>query len=236
MAPLDKSKLSYTEQDTADKLVLPFLTSTYKFPAPDSLDYQAQHSIPLELGKSGRYDGLYLSGGYPYVVLEAKKYAHDLHDDDVHQARDYATSSFFDKSVPFIVVSNGREHRFLKITGTIDPADGKLAYQRIPPTDWSKIISEPSGEVRRLLGAKELLDKLLSFKRDTFHDISAEFKDSKTGKFDISGEHSLLPYLKQIIEDRKNYIGLTSSSEQKNIEFALEAISPTLRPRFSLSS
>jgi Type I restriction enzyme R protein N terminus (HSDR_N) len=139
MAALDKSKLAYSEQDTADKLILPYLTSTYKFPSPDSLDYQAQHSIELEAGKSGRYDGLYLSGGYPYVVLEAKKYAHDLEEEDIAQARDYATSSFFDKAVPLLLVSNGRDHRFLKITGTIDPADGKLSYLPIPPTDWSKI-------------------------------------------------------------------------------------------------
>jgi hypothetical protein len=225
MPALEKSKLAYSEQDTADKLILPFLTSTYKFPAPDSLDYQAQHSVQLDPGKSGRYDGLYLSGGYPYVVLEAKKYAHELEDNDVGQARDYATSSFFDKSVPFIVVSNGREHRFLKITSTIDPADGRLIYQPIPPAAWSKIISEPPGEVRRLLGAKELLEKLLDFKSDTFRDLCAEFKNASTGKFDLSGNHSLIPYLKKIIEDRKNYIGHTSSSEQKNIEFALEAIS-----------
>jgi len=225
MPQLDKSKLNYSEQDTADKLVLPFLSSTHKFPAPDSLDYQAQHSVPLELGKSGRYDGLYLSGGYPYVVLEVKRYSHDLEDADINQARDYATSSFFDKAVPFIIVSNGREHRFLQITATINPPDGRLTYVQIPATNWSKIISEPPGEVRRLLGAKELLERLLVFKRDTFQDISAEFMDSKTGKFDLSRDHSLIPYLKQIIEDRKNYIGQSSSNDQKNIAFALEAIS-----------
>ena len=121
---LDKSKVAYSEQDTADKLVLPYLTTTYKFPAPDSLDYQAQHSVELETGKSGRYDGLYLSGGYPYAVLEAKKYLHDLDDHDVLQARDYATSSFFDKPVPFLLISNGREHRFSDIGHRSQIADG----------------------------------------------------------------------------------------------------------------
>src|SRR5262245_3515680 len=112
MTGLDKSKLSYSEQDTADKLILPYLTSTYKFPSPDGLDYQAQHSVQLQPGKAGRYDGLYLSGGYPYAVLEAKKYAHDLQQEDLAQAREYATSAFFDKPVPFLLISNGREHQF----------------------------------------------------------------------------------------------------------------------------
>jgi len=71
---------SYSEQDTADKLILPYLATTHAFPKPESLDYQAQHTLETEPGKTGRYDGLYLSGGYPYVVLEAKKYAHDLED------------------------------------------------------------------------------------------------------------------------------------------------------------
>jgi hypothetical protein len=66
---------SYSEQDTADKLILPYLANTHRFPKPDSLDYQAQHNLVTEPGKTGRYDGLYLSGGYPYVVLEATRAA-----------------------------------------------------------------------------------------------------------------------------------------------------------------
>jgi type I restriction-modification system DNA methylase subunit len=225
MPALDKAKIGYSEQDTADKLILPFLASAHKFPSPDSLDYQAQHTLIIEPGKSGRYDGLFLSGGYPYAVLEAKKYSHDLAEEDEHQARDYATSPFFDKPVPFIIVSNGREHRFLKITATIDPADGKLTYNKIPGTNWANITSEQPGEVRRLLGAKELLDTLLEFKQSTYLDMCAIFKNSATGKFDLSSSHPLIRYLKQIIDDRKNYIGVATNSEQKNIEFALEAIS-----------
>ena len=89
MVSLDKVKLAYSEQDTAGKLILPFLTSHHGFPSPHGLDYQAQHTVETEIGKSGRYDGLYLSGGYPFAVLEAKKYAHDLTGDDVEQARSY---------------------------------------------------------------------------------------------------------------------------------------------------
>ena len=59
----------YSEQDTADKLILPYLASEYGFPKPDSLDYQAQHTLVTEPGKTGRYDGLYLSGGYPYPTF-----------------------------------------------------------------------------------------------------------------------------------------------------------------------
>lgn len=35
----------YTEQDTLDTLILPFLSNSYGFPKPDSLDYQAQHTL-----------------------------------------------------------------------------------------------------------------------------------------------------------------------------------------------
>lgn len=82
---------SYSEQDSADKLILPYLTLTHGFPRADSLDYQAQHTLETSEGKSGRYDGLYLSGGYPYAVLEAKRHAHDLTEEDFKQARSYAT-------------------------------------------------------------------------------------------------------------------------------------------------
>ena len=49
---------------------LPYLHTAHGFPSPDSLDYQAQHTLEIEPGKSGRYDGLFLSGGYPFAVLE----------------------------------------------------------------------------------------------------------------------------------------------------------------------
>ena len=126
MAAPVSSYLGYTEQDTADKLILPYLTSQLKFPAPSSLDYQAQHTTRLDEIRTGRYDGLYLRGGFPYVVMEAKKYVHDLLEEDVEQARAYATGPDFDYPVPFLVVSNGREHRFYKRTDTLDPGDGKL--------------------------------------------------------------------------------------------------------------
>jgi type I site-specific restriction endonuclease len=82
----------YSEQDTADKLIPPYLTITHGFPKSDNLNYHAQHSVETEPGKTGRYDGLYLSGGYPFVVLEAKRHSHELNDGDFEQARSYATS------------------------------------------------------------------------------------------------------------------------------------------------
>ena len=45
----------------AGMIVHPFIN---KFPAAETLDYQAQHTVELATGKTGRYDGLYLSGGY----------------------------------------------------------------------------------------------------------------------------------------------------------------------------
>jgi hypothetical protein len=36
---------NFSEQDTADKLILPYLAATHGFPKPDSLDYQAQHPL-----------------------------------------------------------------------------------------------------------------------------------------------------------------------------------------------
>jgi hypothetical protein len=82
-----KAQMGYSEQDTADKLILPYLSKTYGFPPPESLDYQAQHTVSIKDGETGRYDGMYLNGGYPYAVLEAKKFAHDLTSADVAQAR-----------------------------------------------------------------------------------------------------------------------------------------------------
>ncbi len=203
---------SYSEQDTADKLILPYLTSTHGFPKADSLDYQAQHTVETDAGKSGRYDGLYLSGGYPYVVLEAKRHIHVLTDDDFQQARLYATSSFFDKPVPLVVVSNGHEHQFYKLTTTINPHDHKPIYAPIPATDWNKIILEKPGEVKQLLTQAQLLTYLRSFKDSSYNDIAALFLDPETGKFDLS-RHSLGEELSQIMEDRKNFIGVTAKGD-----------------------
>ena len=202
----------YSEQDTADKLILPYLASSHGFPKPESLDYQAQHSLETEPGKSGRYDGLYLSGGYPYVVLEAKRYAHELDDADFEQARSYATSVFFDKPVPLIVVSNGQEHQFFQLTSTINPADHKPLYNKVPAVDWSSIILQKPGEVKQLLTQAQLLAYLKAFKERTYNDICAQFVDPATGKLDLK-LHALGDDLQQIIDDRKNFIGTTAKGE-----------------------
>lgn len=212
----------YSEQDTADKLILPYLAKTHGFPKPDSLDYQAQHTVATDPGKSGRYDGLYLSGGYPYVVLEAKRYNHDLEEADFEQARSYATSVFFDKPVPFLVISNGRAHKFYQLTATINPADGKPIYAEIPSVDWAKIVLESPGEVKQLLTEAQLLTYLRTFKQKSYNDIAALFTDPATGELDLA-LHPLGIDLGQIINDRKNFIGTTATGDAA-IRLAIQAV------------
>lgn len=180
------------------------MSSAFGFPAAESLDYQAQHTLDTFPNKTGRYDGLYLSGGYPYLILEAKKYSHELEKTDEQQARSYATSEHFDKPVPFIVVSNGREHRFLKIATTLDPGDGRPTYGRIPATTWKTITSKSPGEVRRLVGANELLEKLLDFKEATYRDIRSIFADEKSGKLDLDADRPLAAHLKKLLMTAKH--------------------------------
>jgi type I site-specific restriction endonuclease len=196
---------TYTEQDTADKLILPYLSEQFGFPVPSSLDYQVQHTTHMDDNHTGRYDGLYLSGGFPYTLLEAKRYEHDLTDADTAQARAYATGPDFDRPVPFLVISNGREHKFFKRTETIDPVDGRLRYNPIPATKWNAITEEAPGEVRKLLSEQELLSILLDCKGKTFRDVSALFTDSVTARYDYLKHPSLGKYLKQIVEERKKF-------------------------------
>ena len=219
----------YTEQDTVDKLILPWLASQHHFPAASSLDYQAQHTLPDGDGGTGRYDGLYLSGGYPYVVMEGKRYRHDLTDDDVAQARSYATSSFFDRPVPFLVVSNGRDHRFLQISTTIDPADGQPTYNEIPAVDWRQVIAEVPGAVRQMLTEADLLKLLKSFKTTIANDIGALFRDPTTSNFNLE-QHSFGDHLERIIRARRTFLGETAKGsteaarKQEAIRQAIEGV------------
>jgi type I restriction-modification system DNA methylase subunit len=222
---LNPAFIQYSEQDTADKLILPYLTSAFGFPASSSLEFQAQHTTRIDEIKSGRYDGLYLSGGFPYVLLEAKRYMHDLTEEDFSQARSYATGTHFDKSVPFLVVSNGREHQFYQRTETINPGDGKLSYNPIPGTPWHSIIEFIPGEIRRLLPEKELLSILLGFKQRTLQDISSHFLDPSTAKYDKGLNANLGHFLDQILQEREKFVGQTGSNEQASIRHALEVIS-----------
>lgn len=206
---LNANYINYTEQDTVDTLILPYLSTQYKFPPASSLDYQAQHTLPKAAGGSGRYDGLYLSGGYPYAVLEGKRYSHDLTDDDVRQARDYATSDFFDRPVPFLIISNGREHWFRQISTTIDPADGKPEYVAIPPLGWNSVTAETPGEVRQMLTEAQLLTMLRDFKSKVAQDVSKLFRSAADPKLDTS-LHSLGPHLEKIIVARRTFLGETA--------------------------
>ncbi len=51
-----KIKNNFSEQDTADKLVLQYLHIENTFPAPESMDYQAQHSVPIDESHRGSGD------------------------------------------------------------------------------------------------------------------------------------------------------------------------------------
>jgi hypothetical protein len=217
-------KKNFSEQDTADKLVLPYLTREFGFPAPDTMDYQAQHSVPMSDEHFGRYDGLYLTGGYPHVVLEVKKYSHDLTDADFRQTRSYALSDFFQDKVPFLVVSNGRDHRFYKKRTELDTSDHGLMYERVHPVNWSQIIAEPHGSVRILLTAKELIDKLRVFKEQTFTDIVSYFYNVAENRYDLDGSPHLMESLQNIIRERRVYIN-PEADRNKQIKQAIQSIS-----------
>ena len=229
MTQLDPKYASYSEQDTVDTLILPWLTKQHHFPPASSLDYQAQHTVPVDQGGTGRYDGLYLSGGYPYVVMEGKRYSHDLTEDDVKQARSYATSEFFDKPVPFLVISNGRDHRFLQITTTIDPTDGKPAYAAVPPVDWKQVTAETPGEVRQMLTEAQLLGMLRGFKASVANDVAAMFRDPTNGKLDTT-RHPLGEHLDKIVHVRRTFLGETTKGadeaarRQQAVRQAIEGV------------
>jgi type I restriction-modification system DNA methylase subunit len=223
MPVLASSYDEYSEQDTADKLILPYLTHEYGFPPASSLDYQAQHGTRISEDMTGRYDGLYLSGGFPYAIVEAKRYSHELRDADTEQARAYATGPDFDRPVPFLIISNGRNHLFYKRTETLDPSDGKLRYEQIPPTRWIKITSESPGEIRRLLREDELLSILRDVYDKTFQDISRLFIDPVTGKYNRHLNPKLR--LKEILEERQKFVGELGASEQTHIRHAIRAVS-----------
>jgi hypothetical protein len=147
---------------------------------------------------------------------------HDLNDGDFQQARSYATSEFFDKPVPFLVVSDGRTHQFYRHTTTINPADHKPVYSPIPAIDWSRIILESPGEVKQLLTHAQLLSYLQAFKQRSYNDIAALFIDPATEKFNLS-QHLLGADLQQIVDDRQTFIGVTAKGDAA-IRLAIQAV------------
>ena len=224
MPSSEAKKQTFSEQDTADKLILPYLSHEHDFPPPDSLDYQAQHTVQTEKdGHTGRYDGLYLHGGYPYAILEAKKYSHTLTRDDFKQARSYAISEYFEEPVPFLIISNGKEYQFYKKATQFDKTDKKNLYQFIPKTHWNNIIKESPGRISILLTAEQLLLMLREVKESVYRDIKALFFDFQTNKYTTDKYPELKDTLEKIIEERKIYIG-TTSDKQKQIEFAVQTI------------
>jgi hypothetical protein len=220
----EEIKKTFSEQDTADKLILPFLSSQYGFPSPESLDYQAQHTLPIVEEHLGRYDGLYLHGGYPFALMEAKKYAHDLTEDDFKQARAYAVSDFFDEPVPFIILSNGREHQFYKKTNELNIEDGKILYGRISEAYWQSIIEEQPGKVRILLTTEQLEINLKNIKEKVYRDIRALFFDFEANRYDLEKSPLYKKYLERIIDERRMYVGVTGDL-QKQIDMAVQTIS-----------
>lgn len=220
---VEQDHLWQTEQDTLDTYILPYLSMKHGFPKPESLDYQAQHNVPISLGGTGRYDGLYLQGGYPYVVLEAKRLSVELTEAHVEQARAYAVSGFFDQPVPFLVVSNGRDHWFYQRTNTVIPEDGKPAYKRLTETSWHQITKEQPGEIKRILDEAELFATLRDFKARTVIDVRALFLDQATDLI-VPGQHPLGEVLQNIVKARRAFAGARTNSSKTRLEQEQEAL------------
>ena len=123
-------------------------TGEFGFPAPSSLDYQAQHTIRTDEEDEAVAMTAFTSMARFSIRRHGSQTCGPRPDhEDVTQARSYATGPDFDRPVPFLIVSNGRKHQFYKRTETIDPADGKLKYKQIPATAWKAITSEDPGQM-----------------------------------------------------------------------------------------
>ncbi len=218
----------WNEFNTFSKLIYPYLEKELKYPPRESKHFDEQTWVRKLGDKKGPYDGAFKDeNGGVLVLIEAKREGKDLSKQDIQQAFDYCFGDTFVVPPPYVLVSNGNDHKWFK---RYRNEEDNYTYSPIDAVNWQKAKKEfGAGELIEQLTLKRLI-KVLSMTRSMlFNDLaSIYFPSSYKLKESNLGEKK--EGFEKILSTRKTFVdsSLADLEEQKAVRHVLSSIALSL--------
>ena len=107
--------MSWNEFNTFSKLIYPYLNETLGYPLRKTQFFDEQAYVGKRGQKKGPYDGAFVDEHKRILLLvEAKREGKTLTQQDCEQAFDYCFGESFSIPPPYVLVSNGKDHKWFR--------------------------------------------------------------------------------------------------------------------------
>ena len=212
--------MSWNEFNTFSKLIYPYLEKGLGYPERESQFFDEQTYVRKRGEKTGPYDGAFLDESKRVLLLvEAKREGKKLTSKDREQAFDYCLGDSFSIPPPYVLVSNGKDHRWFRRSKKAD----KFSYKACQETKYQMIIEEAgSDSFVEEISLKKLNLVLSKIRKSIFDDLKKEYFPEKC-TFHSSRLGSREPNFRRILNTRKTFVD-NSLDEKKNEKKAIKAI------------
>lgn len=212
--------MSWNEFNTFSKLIYPYLEKELGYPERESQFFDEQTYVRKRGQKTGPYDGAFIDENKRVLLLvEAKRESKKLTSKDQEQAFDYCLGDSFSIPPPYVLVSNGREHKWFRRSRV----KNEFSYKACQENKYQKIIEEAGADsFTEEISLKKLNTVLSKIRKVIFKDLTEEyFPEEYT--FHSSKLGSRGPNFRKILNTRKTFVD-SSLDEKKNEKKAIKAI------------
>lgn len=204
---------------TFSKLIYPYLKEDLGYPERKSQFFDEQTYVRKRGQKTGPYDGAFIDENKRVLLLvEAKREGKKLTSKDQEQAFDYCLGDSFPIPPPYVLLSNGKDHKWFRRSKN----GNEFSYKACQETKYQVIIEEAgSGSFVEEISLKKLNSVLSKIRKIIFEDLTQEYFPEKY-TFHSSKLGSREPNFRRILNTRKTFVD--NSLEKKNEKQAIKAI------------
>ena len=219
--------MSWNEFNTFSKLIYPYLNEELGYPPRKTQFFDEQTYVRKRGQKKGPYDGAFIDENKRILLLiEAKREGKTLTQKDCEQAFDYCLEESFSVPPPYVLVSNGQDHKWFRRS-----KNGKnFKYKPCLKIKYQDIISEVSSDVfTEEISLKKLISILLKIRKNIFLDLTKKyFPEGYTFQSSILGSRERK--FREILNIRKTFVdsAIEKKSEKKAIQTILSSLSLSL--------
>lgn len=221
------STRDWNEFITFSRLVFPYLNKELGYPTRDSEYFEEQKWVRKKGNAKGPYDGAFRDEQGIILLIEVKREGKELTKQDEDQAFDYCFSETFELPPPYVLVTNGHEHRWFRRRRV---GKEKFKYTKCPSVPWRKAIEESgAGDLIEQLSMPRVIKLLGRIRSAIFHDL-AERYFPESFSLDESNLGRRRVGFERILATRKSFVdpSLDDVDEEKAVRCILSSVALSL--------
>ena len=212
--------MSWNEFNTFSKLIYPYLKEELGYPERKSQFFDEQTYVRKRGNKTGPYDGAFIDAHKRVLLLvEAKREEKKLSQKECDQAFDYCLGDSFLIPPPYVLVSNGKAHKWFRRFKN----ENEFSYKDCEQIRYQNLLEEAgSGFFTEETSLKKLNSVLSKIRKNIFEDFTKEYFPEEYS-FSSSKLESREQDFRRILNTRKTFVD-SSLDERKNEGKAIKAI------------